>query len=157
VVSIDDQHTSVKQMILFQQSAMAFVLAVLGLSQPPRYHIYGMHFATEPAIPLHYFVPHADTALKLDCADIFWVLEPEGASKRVVLFDAGYYRQKFLDQVKPVPYERPSTAPISSRRRTSGSRKPSTRIISTPKESPEPGGSIAPTPQCWPASGARGE
>jgi glyoxylase-like metal-dependent hydrolase (beta-lactamase superfamily II) len=95
---------------LFQQSAMAFVLAVLGVSQPPRYHIYGMHFATEPAIPLHYFVPHADTALKLDCADIFWVLEPEGASKRVVLFDAGYYRQKFLDQAKPVPYERPSAA-----------------------------------------------
>jgi glyoxylase-like metal-dependent hydrolase (beta-lactamase superfamily II) len=93
-----------------RKSALVFVLALLGASQPPRYHIYGLHFATERDIPLHYFVPHVDTTLKLDCADIIWVLEPAGASKRVVLFDAGYYRQKLLDQAKPVPYERPSEA-----------------------------------------------
>lgn len=92
-----------------RKSLLAFVLALLGTHQPPLYHIYGLHFATERDIPLHYFVPHADTTLKLDAADIFWVLEPEGAS-RAVLFDAGYYRQKLLDQSKPVPYERPSEA-----------------------------------------------
>ena len=75
-----------------------------------QYHIYGLHFATERDIPLHYFVPHADTTLKLQCADIFWVLEPEGASKRRILFDAGYYRRKFLDSAKPQPYERPTEA-----------------------------------------------
>jgi glyoxylase-like metal-dependent hydrolase (beta-lactamase superfamily II) len=92
-------------------SPLLFVLAVLGVRQPPpQYHIYGLHFATERGIPLHYFVPHVDTTLTLDCADIFWVLEPEGASQRVVLFDAGYYRQKFLARSKPVPYERPSEA-----------------------------------------------
>jgi glyoxylase-like metal-dependent hydrolase (beta-lactamase superfamily II) len=63
-----------------RKSPLAFALAFLGASQPPHYHIYGLHFATE------------------------------GASKRAVLFDAGYYRQKFLDQSKPVPYERPSDA-----------------------------------------------
>ena len=89
---------------------LAFILAFLGASQPPQYHIYGLHFATERGIPLHYFVPHADTTLKLDCADIFWALKPEGTSKRAILFDAGYYRQKFLGQAKPVPYERPSEA-----------------------------------------------
>ena len=93
-----------------RKSLLALVLAFLGASQPPEYHIYGLHFATERDIPLHYFVPHADTTLRLDCADIIWVLEPEGASTRVVLFDAGYYRQKFLDQSKPAPYERPSQA-----------------------------------------------
>jgi glyoxylase-like metal-dependent hydrolase (beta-lactamase superfamily II) len=97
-----------------RKSALAFVLALLGAYQPPQYHIYGLHFATERDIPLHYFVPRADTALTLQCADIFWVLMPTGASggasKRVVLFDAGYYRPKFLDQAKPVPYQRPSEA-----------------------------------------------
>jgi glyoxylase-like metal-dependent hydrolase (beta-lactamase superfamily II) len=88
----------------------ALALALLGAYHPPEYHIYALHFATERNIPLHYFVPHADTTRKLDCANIIWVLKPEAASKRVVLFDAGYYRQKFLDQAKPVPYERPSAA-----------------------------------------------
>jgi glyoxylase-like metal-dependent hydrolase (beta-lactamase superfamily II) len=93
-----------------RKSPLAFVLAFLGACQPPQYHIYGLHFATERDIPLHYFVPHVDTTLTLDCANIIWVLEPAGPSKRVVLFDAGYYRQKFLDRSKPVPYERPSDA-----------------------------------------------
>jgi glyoxylase-like metal-dependent hydrolase (beta-lactamase superfamily II) len=93
-----------------RKSLLAFGLALLGTSQPPQYHIYGLHFATERDIPLHYFVPHVDTTLRLDCADIIWVLEPEGTSKRTLLFDAGYYRQEFLDRSKPVPYERPSEA-----------------------------------------------
>jgi glyoxylase-like metal-dependent hydrolase (beta-lactamase superfamily II) len=79
-------------------------------SRPARYHIYAVWFATEPHIALHYLVLHADTTRAVDLADIFWMLRPEGPSKRTILFDAGYYRQSILDKTKPVRYERPSEA-----------------------------------------------
>jgi hypothetical protein len=59
-------------------------------------------------IALHYLVLHADTTRMTDAADIVWIVKPEGASKRTILFDAGYYRQDLLDKYKPSPYERPS-------------------------------------------------
>jgi glyoxylase-like metal-dependent hydrolase (beta-lactamase superfamily II) len=80
------------------------------LTPPPRYHIDAVWFATERDIPLHYLVLHADTTRVTDAADIVWVLRPEGPSKRTILFDAGYYRQRIVDRTKPDPYERPSDA-----------------------------------------------
>ncbi|HZS60345.1 MAG TPA: hypothetical protein VFA43_13815 [Gemmatimonadaceae bacterium] len=38
-----------------------FLLALLGVSQPARYHVDAIWFATERNIPLHYLVLHADT------------------------------------------------------------------------------------------------
>ncbi|HZS62395.1 MAG TPA: N-acyl homoserine lactonase family protein [Gemmatimonadaceae bacterium] len=86
------------------------VLALLGMSQPPRYHVDAIWFATEPNIPLHYLVLHADTTRVTDAADIFWVLRSQGMSKRVILFDAGYYRPEIMVKTKPARYERPSDA-----------------------------------------------
>jgi glyoxylase-like metal-dependent hydrolase (beta-lactamase superfamily II) len=94
-----------------RKSLLAVVLALSGGLQSTQYHIYGVRFATVGGLPLlHYLVLHADTTRKLDIAYIVWVLEPEGASKRTILFDAGFYRQKFLDKWKPTPYEQPSEA-----------------------------------------------
>src|SRR5579872_106577 len=87
-----------------------FLLALLSVSQPPRYHVDAIWFATEPNIPLHYLVLHADATRVTDAADIFWVLRPGGTSKRVILFDAGYYRQEIMAKTKPAHYERPSEA-----------------------------------------------
>src|SRR5581483_6149104 len=86
------------------------VLALLGMSQPPRYHVDAIWFATEPNIPLHYLVLHADTTRVTDAADIFWLLRSQGMSKRVILFDAGYYRPEIMVKTKPARYERPSDA-----------------------------------------------
>jgi len=89
---------------------LALAVAFVGQSQPTRYHIDAVWFATERDIPVHYLVLHADTTRTSDVADIVWVLRPEGTSKRVILFDAGYYRQKIVDKAKPAPYTRPSDA-----------------------------------------------
>jgi len=92
------------------RSILALALGLLVQSQPTRYHIGAVWFATERDIPLHYLVLHADTTRTSDAADIVWVLRPEGTSKRIILFDAGYYRAKLVDMAKPVPYSRPSDA-----------------------------------------------
>jgi glyoxylase-like metal-dependent hydrolase (beta-lactamase superfamily II) len=89
---------------------MTIVLALVVVSPAPRYHVDAVWFATERHIALHYLVLHADSLRMTDAADIVWVLRPEGTSKRTILIDAGYYRQKLLAMSKPVPYERPSTA-----------------------------------------------
>src|SRR5579871_1419001 len=91
------------------RTLLALLLALLGQSST-RYHITAVWFATERDIPLHYLVLHADSARRSDVADIVWVLRPEGPSSRVILFDAGYYRQQIVDKAKPVPYTRPSDA-----------------------------------------------
>jgi glyoxylase-like metal-dependent hydrolase (beta-lactamase superfamily II) len=88
----------------------ALAFALLGQSRPTHYHIAAVWFATERDIPLHYLVLHADTTRTSDAADIIWVLRPEGPSKRVILFDAGYYRQRLMGMAKPVPYTRPPDA-----------------------------------------------
>jgi glyoxylase-like metal-dependent hydrolase (beta-lactamase superfamily II) len=50
----------------------------------------------------------ADTARRLDIAMMVWLIrQPDG---RVVLMDAGFYRDKFMQQWKPTNYMRPSEA-----------------------------------------------
>jgi glyoxylase-like metal-dependent hydrolase (beta-lactamase superfamily II) len=89
---------------------LALALALVGQSRQTHYHIAAVWFATERDIPLHYLVLHADTTRTSDAADIVWLLHPEGRSKRVILFDAGYYRQRLIGMAKPAPYARPSDA-----------------------------------------------
>ena len=52
-------------------------------------------------------VADADPARRLDIAMMVWVLR---SPERVVLVDAGFYRDKFMPQWKPVDYVRPSDA-----------------------------------------------
>ena len=63
------------------------------------------------------FFPGADTARRTDLAFIVWVLKSTGpetrsdsAGARTVLFDAGFYREKFLTQWKPFDFVQPSEA-----------------------------------------------
>jgi glyoxylase-like metal-dependent hydrolase (beta-lactamase superfamily II) len=50
----------------------------------------------------------ADASRRLDIAMMVWVIR--GAPGRVILVDAGFYRQKFVDQRRPTDYVRPSDA-----------------------------------------------
>jgi len=70
--------------------------------------VYAIRYATIPNFPVHELVAGADTTRTLDIAMMFWLLE--GPDRRRVLVDAGFYRQKFLDDWKPADYRRPSDA-----------------------------------------------
>ena len=74
----------------------------------PTWKVFAVRYATVPKFPVHELVAGADTTRTIDIAMTFWLLE--GTDRRRVLVDAGFYRQKFLDDWKPADYRRPSDA-----------------------------------------------
>src|SRR5262245_23051371 len=92
--------------------AIALVALALGLmaAQPgvPRYEIYAVRFA---------HVPFAESSLiagaakgpQIDIAFTVWPIV-DSAGGRVIVVDAGFYRDKFMAQWKPQDYSRPSEA-----------------------------------------------
>ncbi len=79
------------------------------------YEIYGVRFAGYHGFPVSDLVLGADTTRRTDLAFIVWVLKPTGSAgaatgSHVVLFDAGFYRDQFLAQWKPVDFVKPSAA-----------------------------------------------
>ncbi len=94
--------------------ALACVLLAASSSAPgaeartPNWKVYAVRYATISKFPVHELVAGADTTRTLDIAMMFWLLE--GPDRRCVLVDAGFYRQKFLDDWKPADYRRPPDA-----------------------------------------------
>lgn len=74
------------------------------------YDVYAVRFATIPGWPVNDLVLHADSTRKLTLAFIVWALRPEGDQQHTILFDAGFYRDKFLKAWKPENYVKPSEA-----------------------------------------------
>jgi glyoxylase-like metal-dependent hydrolase (beta-lactamase superfamily II) len=70
--------------------------------------VFAIRYATVPAFPVRYLVAGADTTRTLDIAMMFWLLREPGG--RRVLMDAGFYRQKFLDEWKPADFVNPAEA-----------------------------------------------
>jgi glyoxylase-like metal-dependent hydrolase (beta-lactamase superfamily II) len=85
-------------------------LAVFGSQASAQYDIYGVQFAGYPGFPMNALVLHADSTRKQNLAFIVWALRPTGDPHRVVLFDAGFYRDKFVKAWKPTGFVRPSEA-----------------------------------------------
>jgi len=88
------------------------LLAVIGTradsaaaSKPPVWEVYALRYATVKDFPIAALVAGADTTRKGDIAMMFWLIKGPGHR---VLFDAGFYRQKFLDEWKPAEFVRPS-------------------------------------------------
>jgi glyoxylase-like metal-dependent hydrolase (beta-lactamase superfamily II) len=91
--------------------AIVLALGILAAVQPggvPRYDVYAVRFA---------HVPYAESSLVAGAAkgpqvDIAFTVWPivDASSGRVVLVDAGFYRDKFMTAWKPQDYERPSVA-----------------------------------------------
>jgi glyoxylase-like metal-dependent hydrolase (beta-lactamase superfamily II) len=80
-------------------------------SNTTQYDVYAVRFATVHGFPANDLILHADSTRKLDLAFIVWALEPVGdKQQRTVLFDAGFYRDKFIKAWKPADYVRPSDA-----------------------------------------------
>lgn len=66
-----------------------------------------MRYGTLARFPVAALVAGADTARRMDIALMVWVARAPG---RVVLVDAGFYRDKFVARWKPVDWVQPSAA-----------------------------------------------
>ena len=71
------------------------------------YEVHAVRFATLPAYRVASLVAGADPDRRLDLAMMVWVVQ---GNDRIVLVDAGFHREKFISQWKPVDYVRPSDA-----------------------------------------------
>jgi len=81
--------------------------AASGSHGAPTYEVYAVRFATVPGFPVQYLVQGAAANRKIDIAMTFWVLKGGG---KVVLFDSGFYRDKFFKSWTVKDFVRPSEA-----------------------------------------------
>ena len=73
----------------------------------PNYEIYALRYAVIPNFPVASLIAGADPSRHLDIAMMFWLIKGGG---RTILFDCGFYRDKFLQQWKPQDFVKPSEA-----------------------------------------------
>lgn len=100
-------------------SSVAFVVCLLSLAAAVRngaaglqsggsYEVYAVRFA-HVAFGLSNLVAGAERGPTVDIAFTVWPIK-DPSTGRVILFDAGFYRDKFLQQWQPVDYVKPSDA-----------------------------------------------
>ena len=84
-------------------------MLVNGTSPGPTYEVYAVEYARLVGFGANNLVLGADSARKIDGSMMVWVIKGEG---RVILVDAGFYRQEFLDSWKRnvADYIKPSVA-----------------------------------------------
>jgi glyoxylase-like metal-dependent hydrolase (beta-lactamase superfamily II) len=91
--------------------AIVLALGVFVASQPagaPRYEVYAVRFAHVPFAESS-LVAGAAKGPQVDIAFTVWPIV-DASSGRVILVDAGFYRDKFMASWKPQDYVRPSVA-----------------------------------------------
>ena len=87
---------------------LVFLATLAGAQSPkPQYEIYAIRYATLANFQVSGLVAGADRSRRMDIAMMVWLVEGNG---RHILFDAGFYREQFLKQWKPVDYVKPSEA-----------------------------------------------
>jgi glyoxylase-like metal-dependent hydrolase (beta-lactamase superfamily II) len=91
---------------------LLIVLAAASLSAfappaPPSYSIDAIRYATVPQFPLRALVMGAPESEKLDIAMVVWLIR---ASGKVILFDTGFHREKWMKQFTVTDYVRPDEA-----------------------------------------------
>src|ERR1051326_5087667 len=96
------------------RKALLLLLLISGLPlfaqnvpSTPTYEVYAIQYAVLPQFPVASLVQGADRARRLDIACYVWVIKGGG---HAVLFDSGFYRDKFLTQWKPQNFVKPSDA-----------------------------------------------
>ena len=83
-------------------------IAVNRRANAPNSSVQAIRYGTLSNFPASALIRGADTSRRLDLAVMFWLVRrPDG---RVVLMDAGFYRDKFLQRWKPSDFVLPSTA-----------------------------------------------
>jgi glyoxylase-like metal-dependent hydrolase (beta-lactamase superfamily II) len=87
-------------------TAVATIWSLLDAASPVSYDVYAVRFG-HVSYPVASLVRGADKGRTIDIAFTIWVMRAPG---RVVLLDAGFYRDKFLARWKPQDFVRPSDA-----------------------------------------------
>lgn len=86
--------------------------AIVGLTAarhaPPVYDVYAVRYGTVQNYKASGLIDGADTSRRLDLAMTVWLLK--GPDGRNVLVDAGFYRENFVRQWKPIDFIKPSEA-----------------------------------------------
>ena len=87
-----------------------FLGAAAGARQtpPPTYEVYAVQFGLITAYPVSSLIVGAAKDRRVDLAMMVWAIRDAGG--RIVLVDAGFYRQKFIERWKPAWHTRPSDA-----------------------------------------------
>ena len=95
--------------LTFALCLLPFALATSpSVAQSPRYDVFAVRFAHVP-YALSSLVAGAERGPQVDIAFTVWPLR-DTASNRIVLVDAGFYRDKFIQSWKPQDFVRPSAA-----------------------------------------------
>ena len=85
-----------------------FSLLALHAQQPqPQYEIYAVRYATLPGFALNGLLEGADPGRKIDIAMMVWLIKGGGHN---VVFDSGFYREKYIQQWHPTDFSKPSEA-----------------------------------------------
>ena len=84
----------------------AFAILIAQPAAAVRYDVHAVRFA-HVSYPVASLVRGAERGRNIDIAFMVWVMRAPG---RVVLFDAGFYREKFVVRWKPQDFVRPSEA-----------------------------------------------
>ncbi|HUL73741.1 MAG TPA: MBL fold metallo-hydrolase, partial [Vicinamibacterales bacterium] len=101
-------HASVQRLALAVIVMAGVGLVGQGRTRAATYDVHAIRFA-DVSYPVSSLVAGAERGRSIDLAFTFWVLrDPPGG--RVVLVDAGFYRDKFLRQWHPNQFVRPSDA-----------------------------------------------
>ena len=82
-------------------------LSAFALPAPPSYSIDAIRYATVPQFPLRALVMGAPESEKLDIAMVVWLIRGSG---KVILFDTGFHREKWMRQFTVTDYVRPDEA-----------------------------------------------
>jgi glyoxylase-like metal-dependent hydrolase (beta-lactamase superfamily II) len=86
--------------------AVLFLLPAI-LAAQPKYEIYAIRYATAKDFAVSGLVAGADPSRKMDIAMMVWLVKGNG---RNILVDSGFYRDRFIQQWKPVEFVKPSEA-----------------------------------------------
>ena len=74
------------------------------------WEVHAIRYGTLAQFRVASLVAGADSARRMDIALMVWLIRSPGGGGRVVLMDAGFYRDKFIARWRPVDYVRPSAA-----------------------------------------------
>ncbi|MEP6619334.1 MAG: N-acyl homoserine lactonase family protein [bacterium] len=77
-------------------------------SAPPNAEVYAIRYGTLRNFRVASLVAGADTSRRMDVALTIWLIKRTDG--RIVLVDAGFYRDKFMASWKPADYRKPSDA-----------------------------------------------
>lgn len=94
-------------MILCLVGALLALGAAPAAAQEPAYTIEAVRYATIPGFPVSALVMGAPKEEKMDIAMAFWVVRGGG---RVVLFDSGFFRERWMKPFNVTDFVRPDSA-----------------------------------------------